>query len=96
MSSLLLAPCFVLIQDKEGLYLIYYFMIWRQGNYFAVFKFFFGSLSNFPELTFILQPAPEKTFTTHFTNELVSSCSICPEEKLYLHRGLISVRAASV
>lgn len=93
---------------------MYYFMIWRQENYFVIFKFFklfkvkislrsmslpgkrIRSLSNFPELAVILQPAPEKTFTTHFTNELVSSCVICLEEKLYLHRDLISVRAVSV
>lgn len=40
MSNLLLAPYFVLVQEKNGLYVIYYFMTWRHGNYFVVFKFF--------------------------------------------------------
>lgn len=40
MSKLLLAPCFVLVQEKIGLYLLCYFMVWGPGNYFTVFKFF--------------------------------------------------------
>lgn len=40
MIHFLLALCFVLVQEKKGLYIIYCFMIWRQGNYFIVFKFF--------------------------------------------------------
>lgn len=40
MVHLLLAPCFVLVQDKKALYIICCFMIWRQENYFVVFKYF--------------------------------------------------------
>lgn len=40
MIHLLLAPCFVLVQEKKGLYIICCFIIWRQGNYFVVFRFF--------------------------------------------------------
>jgi len=31
MSKLLLAPCFVVVQEKTGLCLLCYFMIWGRG-----------------------------------------------------------------
>lgn len=52
------------------------------------------SLSSFPEISVIPESAPEKTFTSHFTSELVSSYFIDLEEKLHL--SLISVVAPSV